>query len=47
VADALLVPVRFFTEDSSTADNLVIAEFTTGVDSRSINGYAIDESQFN
>ena len=46
-ADVLLVPVRFFTEDSSTADNLVIAEFTTGVDSRSINGYAIDESQFN
>jgi hypothetical protein len=46
-AEVLLVPLRFFTEDSSTADNLVIAEFTTGVDSRSINGYAIDESQFN
>jgi hypothetical protein len=46
-ADVLLVPVRFFTEDPSAADNLVIAEFTTGVDSRSINGYAIDESQFN
>ena len=46
-ADVLLVPVRFFTEDSSTADNLVIAEFTTGVDSRAVNGYAVDESQFN
>jgi hypothetical protein len=47
VANVNIVPVRFFTEDSSTADNLRIAEFTTGVDSRSINGYAIDESQFN
>ena len=46
-ATANIVPVRFFTEDSTVADNLVIAEFTTGVDSRSINGYAIDESQFN
>ncbi len=47
VATANIVPVRFFTEDGTTSDNLVIAEFTTGVDSRSINGYAIDESQFN
>jgi hypothetical protein len=46
-ATANIVPVRFFTEDGTTSDNLAIREFTTGVDSRSINGYAIDESQFN
>jgi hypothetical protein len=47
VATANIVPVRFFTEDGTTSDNLAIREFTTGVDSRSINGYAFDESQFN
>ena len=47
VANAQIVPIRFFTEDGTTSDNLAIREFTTGVDSRSINGYAIDESQFN
>jgi hypothetical protein len=46
-ATASIVPVRFFTEDGTTSDNLTIREFTTGVDSRSINGYAFDESQFN
>lgn len=47
VLDANLVPVRFFTEDGTTSDNLVVAEFTTGVDSRSVNGHTINESQFN
>lgn len=46
-ADLLVIPLRVFGDGSSTSDNLVVAEITTAVDSRAVNGFAFNSTNFN